>query len=311
MADSSQLYDTIIIGGGVSGYAAALYAGRFEMKTLVIAKEPGGVITTTDIVENYPGFKKITGQQLADNVREHAEEYKSVTSLNDTVLKVEKKGEWKFTVTTEYSGTFQGQTIIFATGTKWKKLGIPGENEFANKGVHYCALCDGFFYKEKTVAIIGGSDSAAKEALLLTQWAKKVYMIYRGEKIRPEPVNYTKVMENKKIEIIYKTNLTAFEGKDRLTHVTLDTPYKKSKKLALDGAFVAIGHIVLSDIAKAAGVACNPKGEIMINRQARTNIPGIYAAGDVVDTEFKQAITGVGEGVTAAYSAYHDVKERK
>ena len=305
----AEVYDCIIIGAGVSAYGAALYTGRFEMKTLVIGKEPGGVIITTDTVENYPGFKKITGQELADNIRTHAEEYKSVTSMNETVTKIEKKGEQKFIVHTEYSGTFTAKSIIMATGTKWKKLGVPGEETFANKGVHYCALCDGFFYKDKTVAVIGGSDSAAKEAILLTQWAKKVYMIYRGEKIRPEPVNYTRVISNKKIEIIYQTNVTEFKGKEKLAEVTLDKAYKGSKTLKLEGGFVAIGHIVLSELAKDLGVKLNAKNEVIIDRESKTNIPGFYAAGDVVDTVFKQAITGVGEGVVAAYSAYQYISK--
>lgn len=304
----TEHYDTIIIGAGVSGLSAAMYSGRFNMKTLVIGDLPGGVITTTDIVENYPGFKRLTGIELANKIKEHAQEYASVEIKSGTVKEVEKKGE-DFIVKTS-SETYTGSTIIFATGTKWKKLEKPGEEEFANKGVHYCALCDGYFYKDKVVAVIGGSDSAAKDALVLTQNAKKVYIIYRREKIRPEPINYERVMNNPKIEIINNTNITEILGDTSVKKVKLDNPYNGSDELELEGVFVAIGHIVLSDLAKPLGVELNQKNEIKIDRNAKTNVEGVYAAGDVVDTGFKQAITGVAEGVLASYSAYQHVQSR-
>lgn len=164
--------------------------------------------------------------------------------------------------------------------------------------------CDGAFYKDKVVAVVGGADSAAKEALLLTQWASKVYIIYRGEKIHPEPVNDERVKRNKKIELVTKTNIVEIKGEKKVTHVLLDKEYNGSKEFKVDGIFVEIGHIALSDLAKNLGVVLNKKGEIIIDRLARTNVEGFYAAGDVVDTEFKQAITGVGEAVAASYSAY-------
>ena len=177
--------------------------------------------------------------------------------------------------------------------------------------MHYCALCDGAFYRNKVAAVIGGSDSAAKDALVLTQWASKVYMIYRGEKIRPEPVNYERVMANRKIEIIYRTNVKEIKGDKFVNGIVLDSLYKGNSGLKLDAVFVAIGHIALSQLAGKAGVKLNEKGEIMINRNAETNVPGAYAAGDVVDTRFKQAITGVAEGVQAAYSAYEYINKGK
>ena len=161
-------------------------------------------------------------------------------------------------------------------------------------------------YKNKTIGVVGGSDSAAKEALLLSEYGSKVYIIYRGEKIRPEPVNMTRVMNNRKIEIINNTNVKEIKGNKFVSHVVLDKPYKGKKELPLDALFVEIGHIPLSELAKKVGVKLN---EIIIDRMARTSVPGIYAAGDVADTEFKQAITGVAEGVSAAYSAYKHLGE--
>lgn len=299
--DSTGQYDVAIIGGGVAGFGAAIYAGRFQLKTVVFAELTGGTITLTDDVENYPGFSKISGFDLAMAIKGHAENYE-ITFKEEKVEEVEKQ-EGGFMLTSASGKTF-AKTVIFATGTIWRKLNVPGEKEFSSKGVHYCALCDGAFYKGKTVAVVGGSDSAAKEALLLTQWAGKVYIIYRGEKIHPEPVNMTRVEKNSKIEIINNTNITEIRGERNVTHVILDKPHNGSKEFKVDGIFIEIGHLPLSELAVKLGVNVNKKGEIMINRDAETNVPGVYAAGDVVDTSFKQAITGVAEGVLAAYSAY-------
>ncbi len=303
-------YDIAIIGAGCAGLAAAMYSGRFELKTIVFGDIVGGVIITTDTVENYPGFVRLTGYELAEKLKEHALSYPSVNIVEEKVVNVSKLSNGLFEIETS-SKKYNAKAVIFATGTEVKKLNIPGEKEFANKGVHFCALCDGAFYKNKRIAVIGGSDSAAKEALLLTQFAEKVYVIYRGEKIRPEPINYNRVMENKKIEIIYKTNLREIKGDKTMKSVILDNPYNGSNELNLDGIFVAVGHIVLSGLAKNIGVKLNQKGEIIIDRESKTNVSGVFAAGDCVDTKFKQAITGVGEAVAASYAAYQFVKENE
>lgn len=295
-------YDLIIIGGGIVAFGAAVYAGRFRLKTLVIGKSLGGTLILTDDVENYPGFSKLTGQQLFDNVKNHALEY-DIKTKETQVTKVQKQGK-VFTIhTTDEAIT--AKSILFATGTEWRKLGIPGEKEYTSKGVHYCALCDGAFYKDKVIAIVGGSDSAAKEAIMLSEWAKKVYIIYRKEKIRAEPINAKRVEENKKIEIIPNTNVIEVKGEAFVNTVVLDRPYEGDNELKLDGLFVAIGHIALSGLAKDLGLKLNKKGEIEIDRNSKTSLPGVFAAGDVADTEFKQAITGVSEGVHAAYQAYN------
>ncbi|MDO8480239.1 MAG: FAD-dependent oxidoreductase [Nanoarchaeota archaeon] len=302
-----KTYDIIIIGGGVSGFAAAMYAGRFELKTLVIGDALGGVIITTNEVANYPGFKMISGIELADKIREHAMEY-GVEVDTAFATKAEKVKEGFKISTSEKS--YLGKTVIIATGTKWRKLNVPGEEAYANKGVHYCALCDGAFYKDKNVALIGGSDSAAKDALVLTQYAKKVFMVYRGKSIRPEPINKRRVEQNKKIEIITETNVKEIKGEKFVNRVVLDKPYKDSKELPVDAVFIAIGHEPLNELAKQLGVALDGKGEIVIDRHGFTNVEGVYAAGDIVDTEFKQAITGVAEGVTAAFNAYNHLQKK-
>jgi thioredoxin reductase (NADPH) len=307
-------FDFIILGAGVAGLAAGMYSARLGMKTLVLGTSHGsempvgGVITTTNIVENYPGFTKITGSELAENIKKHAQSYEKVTIWEEKAEKVEKKAG-KFLVKTE-KGEYFGKAILFATGTKWKKLEVNGSEKFENRGIAYCALCDAPLFKNKTVAVVGGSDSAAKDALVLAEHAKKVYIIYRKETIRAEPINLERIKKNNKIEIINNANVTEIKGGEFVKSVLLDRDYNGKKELALDGVFVAIGHIVLSDLAKSLGVKTNEKGEIVINHKTcETNVAGVFAAGDVADKHFKQAITGVAEGCTAAYSAFEFVQK--
>ena len=300
------MYDIAIIGGGVTGFGAAMYARRLNLKTVVFSERTGGTIILTDRVENYPGFKLLTGVELAEKLQEHAMEYKP-DLIEERAEVITREGKCFRIIVGEK--TYEARTVLFATGTKHRELKVPGHDTFMNRGVHYCALCDGAFYRGKVLAVVGGSDSAAKEALVLAQHGSKVYMVYRGEKIRPEPVNYERVLANRKIEIIYHTNVTDILGDKSVSGVRLDRPYKGKDILPLDGVFVAIGLLSLSELAVKLGVKVNPKGEIIINRKSETNIPGVYAAGDVADTEFKQAITGVAEGVTATYHAYKYVSE--
>ncbi|MBI3027411.1 FAD-dependent oxidoreductase [Candidatus Woesearchaeota archaeon] len=303
------MYDTIIIGAGCAGLAAAMYAGRLNMKTLLIGDNIGGTITLTDVVENYPGFIKLTGQELADNLRNHAEAY-NIEKSEAKVTKIKREHNC-FIVETNESKTHQSRTIIFATGTEWRKLNVPGEKEFANKGVHYCALCDGAVYQNRIVAVVGGGDSSVKEALLLSQFASKVYILVRREKLRGEPINNQRADNNKKIQVITNINLKQIKGDKVVKSVQLDRELNGSNELKLDAVFVAIGHNALSQLAKDVDVKVNDKGEIIINRESKTNIPGFFAAGDVCDTVFKQAITGVAEGVSAVYSAYTYVNENE
>jgi thioredoxin reductase (NADPH) len=299
------MYDAIIIGGGIAAFGAALYCGRFQLKTLVLADKLGGTIILTDDISNYPGFKKISGLDLFDKVKDHAMDY-DIELKEEKAIKVEKCPQC-FEVSTK-SASFKTKTIIFATGTVWKKLEAKGEAEFENKGVHYCALCDGPLYKDKTIAIVGGSDSAAKESLLLAQYAKKVYIIYRKGKIRAEPANLQRVESSSRLEIINNTNIKEIKGNKMLQSVILDKPYNGSNELKLDAVFVAIGHTPLSTLAGQIGAKIDTKGYIITNEDAQTNIRGIYACGDVTSSKFKQAITGVACGVTAAYNVYQYIK---
>lgn len=295
------MYDLIIIGGGVAAFAAAIYAGRLQLKTLLIGEKVGGTVLLTDEIGNYPGFKSITGLELFGRIKEHARDY-NIEILEKRAEAVERQaGGFEIATKDEKLKT---KTVIIATGTHLRKLGVPGEKEFANRGVHYCALCDGAFYKNKVIGVVGGSDSAATEALLLSEYAEKVFIIYRKEKIRAEPVTAQRVERNKKIEIINNTNVTEIKGDKFVGSVILDRPYKGASELRLDALFIQVGQIPLSDLAVAAGAEINEKKEIIINRDSETSIPGLFACGDVVDAKFKQAITGVAQAVTAAHSAY-------
>ncbi|MHA1638080.1 MAG: NAD(P)/FAD-dependent oxidoreductase [Candidatus Thorarchaeota archaeon] len=299
----------VIIGSGVTGYAAAMYAARLDLSVAVIGDVDGGTITTTDDVANYPGFIQLTGRELADKLKEHALDY-PVYLETGTVEDLFRDENNFFYVITEKK-TYIAKSIIIATGMKERELEVPGNEELKNRGVSYCALCDALLYRDKVVAVIGGSDSAAKEALLLAKYCTKVYIIYRKAKIRSEPITSKRVENEPKIEIVTETNIIEVIGSDRVTGVKLDRPFNDSDTLALDGVFVAIGGIPQSTLAKKIGVALNDKSEIIIDRSSKTNIEGVFAAGDVVDTEFKQAITGVGEGVHAAYQAYSYVNSTK
>lgn len=308
-----EQYDFIILGAGGTGLASAMYAARLGLKTLVLGATHGselpvgGVITTTNIVENYPGFKSISGIELAKNLEEHTRSYDLVEIKQEKAIEVKKIGN-DFSVKTN-KGIYPSKTILFATGTKWRKLDVQGSKEFENKGVNYCALCDAPLFKNKIVGIVGGGDSAIKDAMVLAEHAKKVYIIART-KISPEPINLKRVKSNKKIEIIENTNVIEIKGDKFISSVIFDKPYNGSKEFKLGGLFIAIGHEILSELAKPLGVKTNQKEEIIINHQdASTNVDGVFAAGDVTDKQFKQLITGVADGCTAAHSSYEYIKE--
>ena len=303
------MYDLVVIGSGVTGYGAAMYAARLDLSVAVIGDVDGGTITLTDDVANYPGFIQLTGKELSDNLKAHAQDY-PVLIESGTVKDIFRSKEKFFYVVTE-NKSFLAKSILIATGMKERELEVPGHDELKNRGVSYCALCDAPLYKDKVVAVVGGSDSAAKEALLLAKYCPKVYIIYRKAKLRPEPINARRIEREPKIEVITETNVTAVLGDGKVTGVKLDNPHNGSDTLELDGIFVAIGGIPYSELAKKLGVELNNKGEIKIDRSSRTNVEGVFAAGDVVDSEFKQAITGVAEGVHSAYQAYKYVNENE
>jgi len=294
------MYDVLIIGGGAAGLGAALYSARFSLKTAVIAKEFGGTGNIAHLVDNWIGAPGITGPELMQKFVAHVKAYK-VPLVEAEIVSVQKKKN-TFVVMTSDKKKYEAKTVIFANGMQHRKLGIPGEKEFAGKGVHYCYTCDGPLYRNKTVAIIGGGDSAALGTIFMEGYAKKIYVIYRGGKLRAEPISAEKVYKMKKTQVIHNTNIVEIYGEKFVTGVKTDT----KKDINVDAVFVEIGHVPLTDLAKRLGVKLDDYGFIAVQKNQATNILGVFAAGDITNaTTLKQFITSAAEGSIAAQSAYY------
>jgi thioredoxin-disulfide reductase len=300
-SNAKTVYDVIIIGGGFAGYSAAIYCARYNLNTLVIAKQPGGAIINATNVENYPGYASISGFELMQKFEEQAKKCGAEMIVDDVVGIIKDHDDFK--VETEQK-EFLSRTVILCMGTERRKLDIPNAKEFESKGIHYCATCDAAFYKGKTVAVIGGSNSAAHAALLLSRHAKKVYIIYRGDNLRCEPVLKEEISNITHAEVLCGFNVVGLKGKKFLESITLDIPFKGSKELELEGLFVEIGSVPSSAISKQLGVELTKEGEIKVNIQQETNVKGVFAAGDVVNTPLRQGIIAAAQGVKAATSAY-------
>jgi thioredoxin reductase (NADPH) len=314
-ADPNIFYDLIVVGAGVAGLAAAMYGGRLGLKVLVVGNLSGGAVTLTETIENYPGFISIDGGELGRLMENHAKDY-DIDILPSSVKSIEicSKNKKKHFLVFSGEKKFCSKSLIVATGTEVRKLGVKGEREFENRGVNYCALCDGPLFRDKIIGVVGGGDSAVKEAILLARYGKKVYIFYREEKLKIERENRLRLereIENGKIVLIGNTNIVEIKGNSFVKSVILDRPYKGSREFALDGLFIYIGNVPISKLVRDSGVKLNRKGEIMINKNGETSIKGFYAAGDVTDSEWKQAIIGVAEGVKAAFYAYQYVESGK
>lgn len=301
-----MLHDMIIIGGGCAGLAASIYARRYNMDVLILTQALGGTITLTHLVENYPGFTSVSGQELADSFIEHAKANDVEMKVGNRVTKVTKEGD-VFTITYGKE-EYQARTVLLATGTTYRKLGIPGEAEFSAKGVSYCATCDAGFFKGKDVIMVGGGDSAVKESLILAEHAAHVTIVYRGaEFTKAEPINRQRMEATENITPMYNTNIVEIMGDNVVTKVKLDN----GEEMETQGVFVEIGRIPLTSMIDDLGLEKNDKGEIIITNMSETNVPGFYAAGDVSAGEWKQAVVGTAEGVKASYKAFEYVAAQK
>lgn len=303
------MYDLIIIGTGASGLSAAVYAGRYKLKTLVIGKEFGGETSTAWIISNYPGLPEIDGYELMTRMRDQAKN-SGAEILEAEVTKVEKQGH----CISVFAGDqeYQSKTLIFALGTERRKLGLPNEKELVGKGVHYCVTCDGPLYTGKTIAIVGGGDASVKGTNLAGIYAKKVYLITREKELHAEPVNYDQMKKlGDKVEVIYESQVKEIVPKATglgLEKIVLDTG-GKAGDLKIDGLFVEIGALPNVALAQSVGVDLDDHGYIKVDNFMQTNIDGIFASGDTTNHfgAFKQDITAAATGAMAATSAFKDL----
>ena len=295
----SKTYDVIIIGAGPAGLAAAVYTGRARLNTLILEKGmPGGQILLTDFVENYPGFPDgVAPFQLMDNFRKHAEKF-GAKMITDEAKKIQRQSN--FWEVLGNKGKYAARAVIVATGSSYRRLGVPGEESLTGKGVSYCAVCDGAFFKEREVAVVGGGDDALTEALFLTRFCRSVKIIHRRDKLRAAKILQERAFANEKIEVLWNTTVVEISGKERLESITVkNVKDNQTSALKLDGLFVSIGMDPNSALVKGL-VEVDEWGEIKVGKNMTTSQPGIFAAGDVTNACPEQMATAVGTGVAAA-----------
>ena len=305
--------NTIIIGSGAAGYTAAIYTARANMNpVLVNGQQPGGQMTITTDVENYPGFKNvIQGPWLMDQMKAQAESV-GTKIINDIITECNFKSK-PFELIGDSKSVYYGKTVIIATGAVARWLGIESEEKFKGYGVSACATCDGFFFKNKIVAVVGGGNTAVEEALYLTLHAKKVLLIHRRDKLRAEKILQDRLFKNPKIEVVWDSNTKEIYGDENPKKVTgisiINTKTNKLKSIGLDGVFIAIGHDPATNIFKNK-IKLDNEGYILTKSgSTKTNIPGVFAAGDVTDKIYRQAVTAASLGCMAAIDAEKYIAE--
>lgn len=304
--------DLVIIGLGPAGLTASIYASRYQLKNLIIGEVLSGELSKASRIENLPGFVSISGLDWGEKTKKQVEKLGAKVVFG-RVGRIEKG----FKVFTESGRQYQAKTLIVATGSERRRLDIPGEKEYLGHGVSFCTACDAPFFRDKTVALIGGSDAAVSGAVHTAEFAKQVYIIYRRDKLRAEPIwvkEWEKIEKKGKGETVYKTNITKILGDgNKVTGVKLDNPYQGRETLALDGVFIEIGGVPGTSLLKPLGVNLTEAGYVQVNEVMETNIPGLFCAGDITDKSavLAQAITAMAQGAIAAASAYKYLKGEK
>ena len=299
-----MMYDLIIIGGGPAGATAGIYASRKKIKTLLITKNFGGLMSGKSVtIENYPGFEEISGSELISRFEKHLKK-QQIEIENDSVIKIEKNDQ-EFSVLTEKKKQFQSKSVIIASGSEPRNLGLPEEKEFIGRGVSYCSTCDGPFFSNKNVAVAGGGNSGFETAISLTDYAKKVYILEAGKELKADEVLQEKAKKTGKIEIMTGASIKKIQGEKFVSSLVFEDQRKDLKTLEVQGLFVEIGWRPATSFVK--GLAdLNEKGEIVIDfKNNQTKIPGLFAAGDSSSVLYKQIIVAAGEGAKAALSAYN------
>ena len=301
---STDVRDVIVIGSGPSGYTAALYSARAALKPLVFegSVTAGGALMTTTEVENFPGFRDgIMGPALMDEMRAQAERF-GAELVPDDVVEVDLTGEVKVVKTA--TDTYRARSVILAGGSGYRKLGLAREDELSGRGVSWCATCDGFFFREQAIAVVGGGDSAIEEATFLTRFGSKVYLIHRRDELRASKIMQERAFGDPKLEMVWNSEIAEINGDDRLESVTLrDTVTGETRPLEVTGLFIAIGHDPRSELLTGQ-VDLDDDGYVLVGHPSTaTNLAGVFAAGDLVDHHYRQAITAAGTGCAAALDA--------
>jgi len=297
-------YDVAILGAGPAGLSAGIYSARYGLKTAVISQSIGGMANYAASIENYPSFNG-SGIELMKRFAEQAKKC-GVEILEREIVNIAK--EKQFTIQTSRNEMIKASAVIICLGTEKKKLNIPGEDKFLGMGVSYCATCDASFFRDKTIAVIGGRNSAAQTALMLAIHSKKVYILYRQDLLNCEDALLAKIKNSKNIEIIYKSVPVRIEGKDSVEKLLIEQDGKE-RALKVDGIFVEIGSVPASSIIKKIGVKTNDMGYIPADDEMKTNVEGVFAAGDIIVTPLRQIIISAAQGAVASFSAYKFLKE--
>lgn len=301
------MHQVIIIGSGPAGFTAGIYAGRAGLEPLLFASsvEPGGELMNTTEVENFPGFPEgIQGPELMQKIQEQAEKFGTKVEYAD-VSELDLSSDIK-RVTTSDGTVYETRALIFATGSAYRKLGLPDEDRLSGHGVSWCATCDGFFFREKEIAVVGGGDSAMEEATFLTRFASKVYVIHRRDSLRASKIMQQRAFDNEKIEFVYNAEVTSIHGDVEVTGLQLrDTVTGEERELAVQGLFIAVGNDPRTHLVHGK-LDLTDDGVIAVQgRSSRTSVPGVFAAGDVTDPTYRQAVTAAASGTVAAIDAEH------
>ena len=297
-----HIYDIVIVGGGPAGYTAALYAARSGLSTVVLEKlSAGGQMALTEQIDNYPGFAEgIDGFTLGERMQQGAERFGAVTELAE-VCRAELSGAVKVLDTGDE--VFRGRTVVIATGAVPRTLGVPGEEELVGRGVHYCAACDGAFYRDKTVAVVGGGNSAAADALTLSRIAKKVYLIHRRDSLRATKVYHEMLMSAPNVEFCWNSTVSALQHGERLTGLRLrEVQTGAERDIACDGVFVSVGRVPATELFREE-LTLDESGYIVADESTRTRLPGVFAVGDVRTKALRQVVTAVADGAVAVHYA--------
>ncbi len=301
------MFDVAIIGLGCAGYTAAIYSARYKLSTLLVGFEEGGMGNTAAEVGNWPGEIEITGPDLMEKMKKHALSFGELVTLKQAFVAKVEKIDGGFRLTTSGNETFETKTIILATGSNKRHLGVLGEDRLAGKGVSYCATCDAFFYRNKTVAVIGGGDSAVEGAAILANVAKHVYLIHRRKDFRAEPYWVDKVQSKTNVTFVLERTITEILGDQKVASVKLDAPWEGKDTIDVDGIFVEVGATPATDLAQQLGCTLDERGFVQVTPGQLTNVAGLFAAGDVTSgsNHFEQFTTAAGEATVAANAVFN------